>query len=57
MNNNTDCTDCKKCKCKEKGEKLKKAQALLKKKTEKLNSADVVKKTIMPNGNIHFEKV
>lgn len=42
---------------KEKKEKLKQAKALLKEKTEKLNSADVIKKTIMPNGNIHFEKV
>jgi len=42
---------------KEKEEILKQAKSYAKKKAEALLSNKTIKKTIMPNGNIHFEKV
>ena len=41
---------------KEKEEILKQAKAFAKRKAEALQSNKTIKKTVMPNGNIHFEK-
>jgi hypothetical protein len=41
---------------KEKQEILEKAKAFAKKKKEALQSSKTIKKTIMPNGNVHFDK-
>jgi len=42
---------------KEKEEILKQAKAFAKRKAEALHSNKTIKKTVMPNGNIHFDKV